>query len=216
MDGYVLPEWRSLSRLHGVNTQKTLLFNNYSVLKLLQWKGVIIACVCFPLRNLRTKSFPHPCKKKALEIYPSWTLHKGQHFAVLSQSQVGMGARGDILSVLRCSPINLFTPLYQAGPYQPYVVDLSPSLEPTMKQEAVQQLCKSLPSQRNKTDSISSSSSFFILQLYLIASSEAYTLRSPAFWMAIEQSKQPPMLASFFVKGVVEWYTVSFSGTRGY
>lgn len=71
---------------------------------------------------------------------------------MLSQRQVGMEARGGILSILRYSPSNLFYPLYQAGPYQPYVADLSPSLEPTMKQEAVQQLCKSLPSQWNKTD----------------------------------------------------------------
>jgi hypothetical protein len=34
--------------------------------------------------------------------------------------------------------------------------------------------------------------------------------------MVIEQSKTVSSLVSFFVKGAVEWYTVSFSGTRGY
>jgi hypothetical protein len=54
------------------------------------------------------------------------------------------------------------------------------------------------------------SPSFFILPTYLIAPSEAYTLPSPAFSMVIEQSKTASYLTSFFVKGVAEWYTVSF------
>jgi hypothetical protein len=41
-----------------------------------------------------SEQIPPPLKKKALEIHPSWTPHKGQHFAVLSQRQVEMAARG--------------------------------------------------------------------------------------------------------------------------
>jgi hypothetical protein len=75
------------------------------ILRLLQWKGVITARFCFPLRNLRTTPF--------LRRDPSWNVQKGQHFAVFGQRQVVIGGKtggGVILPIPHHSPFHLVLP----------------------------------------------------------------------------------------------------------
>jgi hypothetical protein len=134
----------------------------------------------FPSTKNKNLSFFTQNINNALTNITAWTLPKDQHKLLLS-------TRPGPVAATSHSAVPCLNVLHPAGSYQPYVADLSPTSEPTMKQEAAQQLCKSIPSERNKTDFVSSLS-FYYAMSYLTASSDVlYTYPAPGFSMVIDQ-----------------------------
>jgi hypothetical protein len=117
--------------------------------KLIQRSGVLAGYFCFSPPTIK-QALSFPTQNRNNTNMTLRTVPKDQHNLSLLSTAPGPVVRTG------CNPLPLSCLLRPARSYQPYVADLSPSSEPTIQQEAAQQLCKSLPSERNKTDFVSS------------------------------------------------------------